>query len=130
MKLLKTFQVQYELYEKQRQELANAEKLFDLPITKYDHLIEVEIALRNLSKVYELYEAQRKAREDWSGTLWANLNIEQLTEGIDGFMRSMRKFPKEVKALPICHVLEERMREFKDSIPLFADLKNDALRDR
>lgn len=70
------------------------------------------------------------AREDWSGTLWANLNIEQLTEGIDGFMRSMRKFPKEVKALPICHVLEERMREFKDSIPLFADLKNDALRDR
>jgi hypothetical protein len=26
--------------------------------------------------------------------------------------------------------LEERMREFKDSIPLFADLKNDALRDR
>lgn len=70
------------------------------------------------------------AREDWSDTLWANLNIEQLTEGIEGFMRSMRKFPKEVKALSICHVLEERMREFKDSIPLFADLKNDALRER
>lgn len=45
-------------------------------------------------------------------------------------MRSLRKFPKEVKALPICHVLEERMREFKESIPLFADLKNDALRER
>jgi dynein heavy chain len=70
------------------------------------------------------------AREDWSDTLWANLNIEQLTEGINGFMRSLRKFPKEVKALSICHVLEERMREFKNSIPLFADLKNDALRER
>lgn len=45
-------------------------------------------------------------------------------------MRSLRKFPKEVKALPICHVLDERMREFKDSIPLFSDLKNDALRER
>ncbi len=45
-------------------------------------------------------------------------------------MRSLRKFPKEVKALPICHVLEERMRSFKDSIPLFADLKNDSLRER
>ena len=36
----------------------------------------------------------------------------------------------QVKALAICHVLEEKMREFRDSIPLFADLKNDALRDR
>ena len=70
------------------------------------------------------------AREEWSGTLWANLNIEQLTEGIEEFMRKLRKFPKEVKALPVCHVLEERMREFKDSIPLFQDLKNEALRDR
>ena len=70
------------------------------------------------------------SREDWSSTLWANLNIEQLTEGIDGFMRSLRKFPKEVRTLSICQVLEERMREFKDSIPLFADLKNDALRER
>ena len=59
VKLLKDFQSRYSDYEKQRQELANAEKLFDLPITKYDDLIEVDLALRNLAKVYELYEAQR-----------------------------------------------------------------------
>ena len=70
------------------------------------------------------------ARGEWSGTLWANLNIQQLTDGIEEFMKKLRKFPKDVKALAVCHVLEERMREFKDSIPLFADLKNDALRDR
>ena len=52
------------------------------------------------------------------------------TVGIEEFMRQLRKLPMEVKALPICHVLEERMGEFKDSVPLFADLKNDALRDR
>ena len=57
--LVKEFQEQYNVYEKQRQELANAEKLFDLPITKYDDLIEVDKDLRNLTKVYELYEAQR-----------------------------------------------------------------------
>jgi dynein heavy chain len=42
-----------------RQELANAEKLFDLPITKYDGLIEVDSDLRNMTKVYELYKAQK-----------------------------------------------------------------------
>ena len=62
--------------------------------------------------------------------LWANLNIQQLTEGIEEFMRQLRKLPKEVKALPVCHVLEEKIRAFKDSVPLFADLKNEALRDR
>ena len=74
--------------------------------------------------------APQIAREEWSGTLWANLNIQVLTDGIEEFLKRLRKFPKEVKALAVCHVLDERMKEFKDSIPLFADLKNDALRDR
>jgi len=75
-------------------------------------------------------DALQIAREEWSGTLWANLDIEQLTNGIDDFMRRLKKFPKSIKSLPICRVLEEKMKEFKESIPLFADLKNDALRDR
>ena len=58
-KLLVKFQAQYGLFEKQRQELANAEKLFDLPITKYDALIEVDMSLRNMTKVYDLYNAQK-----------------------------------------------------------------------
>lgn len=36
-----------------------AEKLFDLPITMYPDLVEVDKELKNLTKVYELYEAQR-----------------------------------------------------------------------
>ena len=159
--------------EQHRQELSNAEKLFDLPITNYPGILEVDRDIRNISKVYELYAAQKVsktsqldfiaadeleflisqpcfepkkcsqsyhavshcfiikvAREEWASTLWANLDIVKLTSGIDEFMRRLRKLPKEVKALAICNVLEEKMREFKDSIPLFADLKNDALRDR
>lgn len=62
--------------------------------------------------------------------MWANLDIVKLTDGIEEFMRQLRKLPKEIKAMSICQVLEEKMRAFKDSIPLFADLKNDALRER
>ena len=51
--------MQYAEYERQRQELTNAEKLFDLPITLYLELIEVDHDLKNITKVYELYEAQR-----------------------------------------------------------------------
>ena len=57
--MLKEFQAEYAKYEKQRQELTNAEKLFDLPITLYPGLVEVDKKLKNIARVYDLYEAQR-----------------------------------------------------------------------
>ena len=119
-----------EKFESERQELANAEKLFGLPITMYPQLQDMQKELSGMEKVFELYEAQKTAREEWSNTLWANLDIQQLTDGIDEYMRRLRRFSKELRALPVFHVLQERMQAFKDSIPLFADLKNEALRDR
>ena len=70
------------------------------------------------------------ARDEWSNTLWANLDVNVLSDGIDGFTKELKRLPRQVKALPICHILEEKMKEFKESIPLFSDLKNEALRER
>ena len=43
-------------HEKNRQELANAEKLFDLPITMYPELLKVQKEMSGLKVIYELYE--------------------------------------------------------------------------
>ena len=59
MELLKEFQSKYSVFEAKRNELTNAEKLFDLPITVYEDLIKVDQNLKNMAKVYELYEAQK-----------------------------------------------------------------------
>ena len=59
VKVLKEHQSEYAKFEQQRQELTNAEKLFDLPITMFPDLTEVDRDLKNMAKVYELYEAQR-----------------------------------------------------------------------
>jgi len=58
-----------------RQELTNAEKLFDLPITSYPNLFKVQNEMRGFEQIYSLYEEQKKAREEWAQTLWANLNV-------------------------------------------------------
>ena len=73
---------------------------------------------------------RQNAREQWAENLWANLNVQQLQEGIESYLRSLRKLPREVKNLEIGKVLDERMKEFRDSLPLFVDLKHEALRDR
>lgn len=70
------------------------------------------------------------AREGWSETLWSNLNVQILQDGIEGFSKNLRKMPKEVKSTAIARALEEKMKEFKDSLPLFIDLKHEALRER
>jgi len=72
----------------------------------------------------------QNARERWAENLWANLNVQQLQEGIESYLKALRKLPREVKNLDIGKVLDERMKEFRDSLPLFVDLKHEALRDR
>uniref|UniRef100_A0A8C9TU55 Dynein axonemal heavy chain 10 n=1 Tax=Scleropages formosus TaxID=113540 RepID=A0A8C9TU55_SCLFO len=128
--LMATYEQLLVQIEAGRQELANAEKLFNLSITMYPELLSVQIEMRGLRQIYEIYKAQKAAKAEWSQTLWANLNIQLLQEGIEGFIKSLRKLPKDVRALPQAFFLEGRMKEFKDSLPLLLDLKNEALRDR
>lgn len=63
---MKEYQTLYLELETQRGELTNAEKLFDLPITGYPHLVEVEKELKNSALVFELYEAQRVSPHTYS----------------------------------------------------------------
>ncbi|MBN3296580.1 DYH10 protein, partial [Amia calva] len=128
--VLVSYETELAGFEKKRQELANAEKLFDLPITMYPELLKVQKEMNGLRQIYDLYKAQKAAKAEWSQTLWVNLNIQLLQEGIEGFIKGLRKLPKEVRSLPVTFFLEGKMKEFKDSIPLLLDLKNEALRDR
>ncbi|KAM6964967.1 dynein axonemal heavy chain 10 [Aplochiton taeniatus] len=128
--VMAAYEVDLAKIEAGRQELANAEKLFDLSITMYPELLSVQKEMRGLRQIYELYNAQKAAKAEWSQTLWVNLNIQVLQEGIDGFVKGLRKLPKDVRALPVAFFLDGRMKEFKESLPLLLDLKNEALRER
>ncbi|TUV82046.1 Dynein heavy chain 10, axonemal [Bagarius yarrelli] len=128
--IMGTYEADLAKIEASRQELGNAEKLFDLPITMYPELLTVQLEMRGLRLIYKIYEEQKAAKAEWSQTLWANLNIQVLQDGIEGFIKSFRKLPKDVRALPVGFYLDGHLKEFKESLPLLLDLKNEALRDR
>ncbi|EPY85817.1 hypothetical protein CB1_000348015 [Camelus ferus] len=130
VELLATFEKEVMKHEKNRQELANAEKLFDLPITTHPELLKVQKEMSGLKTIYELYGGLKVAKEEWSQTLWINLNVQFLQEGIEGFLKALRKLPRQVRNLSVAYHLEAKMKAFKDSIPLLLDLKHEALRDR
>ena len=58
MELMKQYRKEVERMEAERQELANAERLFDLPITLYPELLQVQKEMRGLDQVYNIYEEQ------------------------------------------------------------------------
>lgn len=70
------------------------------------------------------------AKTKWSQTLWVDLDIHLLQEGVEFFVQNLRKLPKDVRALPTACFVEGRMMEFRDSLPFLLDLKNEALRER
>ena len=59
VELLKKFKEEFANFEKERQELANAEKLFGLSITLYPELLEMEKELKGLDQIFSIYENQK-----------------------------------------------------------------------
>ncbi|XP_071339029.1 dynein axonemal heavy chain 10 [Trachinotus anak] len=113
-----------------QQELTNAEKLLDLSVTVYPEVINMQKDMKALRLIYDVFKAQKDAKTEWSQTLWVDLNIQLLQEGVEGFIKRLRQLPKDVRALPVAFFLEARMKEFRESLPLLLDLKNESLRDR
>lgn len=60
--LLKRFKEEFANFEKERQELANAEKLFGLSITLYPELLDMEKELKGLDQIFSIYENQKASR--------------------------------------------------------------------
>ena len=59
VELMKVFKEELDKFEAERQELANAERLFDLPITMYPELLSVQKEMKGLEMIYDLYVTQK-----------------------------------------------------------------------
>ncbi|KYQ51703.1 Dynein heavy chain 10, axonemal [Trachymyrmex zeteki] len=117
-------------YEERRLNLIKLENLFNLPSTDYSTLLKIKTEYESMEVLYNLYKEQRSSREVWAKTLWVNLNPQQLIEGMEHFIREFRQLPKSIRSMNIGHALETNMKNFKKSVPLFIELKNEAMRER
>lgn len=108
----------------------NAEVLFDLDPTDYSVFLKVQKDYEGMEMLYKLYKQQKYSRDVWSKTLWANLNPQQLMDGMDNFLKEFRKLPRSVRVLSVGQALDGTMKGFRNSVPLFVELKNEAMRER
>ncbi|XP_043967273.1 dynein axonemal heavy chain 10 [Gambusia affinis] len=128
--LMANYEANLAKIEEERHDLTNAEKLLNLPVTMYPEATKIQKEMQGLRQIYQVFEAQKKAKATWSETLWVDLDMQVLQDGIEGFIKRFRRLPKYVRTLPVAFYLDACMKEFKESLPLLLDLKNEALRDR
>ena len=117
-------------HEATREELGDAIKLFGMPAVAYPELAAVKGSINELKVIYNLYSEQKDQRLLWAETLWAELDITVLERGMEEFDARLKKLPKDVKLLKPYKSAEEAITSFVASLPLIANLKNDALRPR
>jgi dynein heavy chain, axonemal len=54
-----TYRDELHKLENEKQELTNAERLFNLPISSYPELLQVQKEMKGLEDLYKLYEEQK-----------------------------------------------------------------------
>lgn len=114
----------------ERDEMLKVEKLFDLPKFSYDSYLAAFAHFQGMEVIYELYHRQKAAREQWGKSSWLNFNSQILYDGIEVFLAEFRHLPEAVQSLEAGGALLTTMLQFKESIPLFVKLKNEAIRSR
>lgn len=66
---------QNELYCRKREEYVLAEKLFNLPISKYPELIKMEQDNMMYEEIYNIYKSHQVNVKEWSMMAWSKLDV-------------------------------------------------------
>ncbi|XP_068162278.1 dynein axonemal heavy chain 10 [Antennarius striatus] len=130
LELMEKYEAELAKVAEEQEYLSNAEMLLELPVTPYSDIVNIKKSMEGMKQIYGVYKSQKDAKANWSQTLWVDLNTQEIQDGFENFMKRLRQLPKDVKELPVAFFLDGQMKEFKNSLPLLLDLKNEALRDR
>ena len=89
--------------------------------------ILIYIILYTLSYTLYIYI---EFQDSQSTTLWNDLNILTLQTNITTFINKLKKFPSEIKEIYTYKKIEYIIYNFKDSLPLIINLKNECMKQR
>jgi len=133
VELLNASKEQIKRFNKIREENVLAEKLFNLPISKFPELVAMEEANKKYDQIYGIYQEYQSQMKDFSLMSWNKLDIQQLVGSADKYEKIVKKLanklPGAESMFPYTK-LRDTISGFKDSLPLIEQLKNPAIQER
>jgi dynein heavy chain, axonemal len=128
--LLAEYKVRVSKLNQTKAELINAQNLFNLDVKPYPLLQQTQQELEQLDKIYNLYAQFKEFKDNMSSTLWSELDITALQKGTEDLEKIAGRFAADLKKASTFALLESKLTNFKEALPLVVSLKNDAMKQR
>jgi dynein heavy chain, axonemal len=68
--------------------------------------------------------------QDWKRTLWADIRTDVMEEGAKSLLKEVKGLPKRIREEDCYRGLDSSVKNFITSVPLVADLRSPAMRER
>jgi dynein heavy chain len=116
-------------FNKRREGLSNAERLFGLPNTRYEQLSTIREATDAVTPLYALYGDLVAFKDTNAATPWSQLDVASLQKGAEDMAKRATKL-KDLKSSPVYPLVSDEVLGFRDALPLISSLKNPAMKER
>eukprot|EP00767_Chilomastix_cuspidata_P003879 gnl/Chilomastix_cuspidata/4008.p1 GENE.gnl/Chilomastix_cuspidata/4008~~gnl/Chilomastix_cuspidata/4008.p1 ORF type:complete len:4809 (-),score=800.22 gnl/Chilomastix_cuspidata/4008:14-12793(-) len=83
-----------------------------------------------LKHVWELIQGWNDQWDEWKVTQWTQLNVEEMEEKVRNYLLQLRKLGQDARRWDCGTSFQEKLDQFRRTMPLITDLKNPALRQR
>lgn len=91
VELLNTSKEMVKKFNKEREDNVLAEKLFNLPISKYPELVKMEDDNKKFDMIYNIYRDYQQQMKEFSMTQWLKLDMYLLQASVDKYIRDIKK---------------------------------------
>ncbi|KAG9396803.1 Dynein heavy chain and region D6 of dynein motor [Carpediemonas membranifera] len=106
------------------------QQLFDLEVNEYAVIQNMESELKLLKSVWDECAIVDTQLTVWRRTGWQEIDIEFMEDESKKMAKDIRGLDKALRAFDVFTSLETEVKNFLATLPLVADLKNPAMRDR
>ncbi|SCN44990.1 dynein heavy chain, putative [Plasmodium malariae] len=127
---LNEFRKSYEIYKDKQRYHNELEILFEIDITVFNELDEIDIKLRDLKHLWDLVNCIIYFLEEEKKKLWKDIDVNSNIYIIDFILLYIRKNFFELKHLPIYEYIIKELKKLSSILPLLVDLNNDCIFDR
>jgi dynein heavy chain len=127
---LKMFQSAFEERHRKWKTYSMGERLFGLPETQYHELVQIEKELGFLTKLYELYSDVTMTVNGFEDIVWADINIEEMTNVLGSFSNRCKLLPTGLRKWEAYVELKQTIENFYNTLPILELLNEKSIKDR
>jgi dynein heavy chain len=104
--------------------------IFDIEPMAYPELNLVEKEMAQLFEIWAVKEGWDGEWDSWKDITFYQLRIDDMDDRAVEFQEKIKTFDKEVRQWGVYEYLKNKIDQFRTAMPLIADLRDEAMRER